>query len=263
MLSSAAPLDQLQCNQRLSKYGVMCFVCDTRILVQRVCVCSISIVVVSIVHKNGKQLFPTTTLRDHAPLLAAFPVMKQWMHYSSPLFAHVLFFSHCWIAINPFLVLVLRPNKAFRQIRRGILQSFVKSECTHVVTDSAVMHSPYLVFEQLTVAYGRVMAKRLRCYFGCDTKPIRLNVGGRIFDISLETANSFQYLQARLGDNFHSPLDELGEVFVDRCPQLFQVILQSVRTLTRPRQHHILERKCELLAECEFARSRVATRTVR
>jgi len=69
----------------------------------------------------------------------------------------------------------------------------------------------------------------------------------------METINSFQYLQARLCDNFQSPLDEAGQLFVDRCPQLFEVLLQSVRSLTRPRQRFILERKRDLLAECEFA----------
>jgi len=96
------------------------------------------------------------------------------------------------------------------------------------------------------------MAKRLRCYGKSNGKPIRLNVGGKIFDVSMETINSFQYLQARLGDNFQSSLDEAGHLFVDRCPQLFEVILQSVRSLTRPRQRYILERKRDLLAECEF-----------
>ena len=142
------------------------------------------------------------------------------------------------------------------------MQSFVSSQCINVVIDPTGMDSFYFVLERLDFAYGRAMAKRLRCYIGSDEKPIRLNVGGRIFDVSLETANSFQYLKARLGDHFHSPGDELGQVFVDRCPQLFQVILQSVRTLTRPRQEYILGRKCDLLAECEFAKSFTATHTV-
>ena len=97
------------------------------------------------------------------------------------------------------------------------------------------------------------MAKRLRCFGASIEKPIRLDVGGRIFDVGMETINSFQYLQARLGDNFQSPLNEAGELFVDRCPELFEVLLQSVRSLTRPSQRHILERKPDLLAECEFA----------
>ena len=96
------------------------------------------------------------------------------------------------------------------------------------------------------------MTKRMRCYGDSNEKPIRLNVGGKIFDISMETINSFQYLQARLGDNFQSPFDEAGQLFIDRCPQLFEVLLQSVRSLTRPRQRYILEHKRDLLAECEL-----------
>ena len=96
------------------------------------------------------------------------------------------------------------------------------------------------------------MAKRFCCNGDLHEKPIRLNVGGKIFDVSMETIKSFQYLQSRLGDNFQSPLDETGQLFVDRCPQLFEVLLQSVRSLTRPRQRYIVERKADLLAECEF-----------
>ena len=98
------------------------------------------------------------------------------------------------------------------------------------------------------------MAKRLRCFGASIEEPIRLNVGGRIFDVGMETINSFQYLQARLGDNFQSPLNEAGQLFVDRCPELFEVLLQSVRSLTRPSQRHILERKPDLLAECKCRR---------
>ena len=96
------------------------------------------------------------------------------------------------------------------------------------------------------------MAKRLRCYGSSNEKKIRLNVGGKIFDIGMETINSFEYLQARLGDSFQSPLDEDGQLFVDRCPDLFAVLLQSVRSLTRPRQRYILEHKQDLLAECKL-----------
>ena len=100
---------------------------------------------------------------------------------------------------------------------------------------------------------GRLMAKRMRCYAVSNEKPIRLNVGGKIFDVGMEVINSFQYLQARLGDNFQSPLYKAGPLFVDRCPELFEVLLQSVRSLTRPSQRYILDHKRDLLAECEFS----------
>ena len=96
------------------------------------------------------------------------------------------------------------------------------------------------------------MAKRLRVDAVPIASAIRLNVGGKVFDVTMETINSFQYLQARLGQNFRPSVDAAGELFVDRCPELFEVLLQSVRSLTRPRQSYIMERKRDLLAECDF-----------
>ena len=96
------------------------------------------------------------------------------------------------------------------------------------------------------------MAKRLRVDAAPIASPIRLNVGGKVFDVTMETINAFQYLQARLGQNFRPSVDATGELFVDRCPELFEVLLQSVRSLTRPRQSYIVERKRDLLAECDF-----------
>ena len=92
----------------------------------------------------------------------------------------------------------------------------------------------------------------MRCYAAAIESPIRLNVGGKIFDMSMETINCFQYLQARLSENFRPSVDTTRELFVDRCPELFEVLLQSVRSLTRPRQQYILEHKRDLLAECDF-----------
>ena len=106
------------------------------------------------------------------------------------------------------------------------------------------------------------MAKRMRCYSVSNEKPIRLNVGGKIFDVGMEVINSFQYLQARLGDNYQSPFYEAGQLFVDRCPELFEVLLQSVRTLTRPRQSYILDHKRDLLAECEFTNAFTMIHTI-
>ena len=96
------------------------------------------------------------------------------------------------------------------------------------------------------------MVKRLRCDAVPIENPIRLNVGGRIFDVSRETINAFPYLQACLSENFRRTVDATGELFVDLCPELFEVLLQSVRSLTRPRQSYIMARKLDLLAECDF-----------
>ena len=96
------------------------------------------------------------------------------------------------------------------------------------------------------------MSKRLRCVDGVGVAPVRLNVGGKIFDVSMETISSFQYIQGRLSNNFQSSLDEIGQLYIDRCPELFAVLLQSVRSLTRPRQQYVRERKRDLLSECQF-----------
>ena len=92
----------------------------------------------------------------------------------------------------------------------------------------------------------------MRCYAAAIESPIRLNVGGKIFDMSMETINCFQYLQARLSENFRPSVDTTRELFVDRCPELFEVLLRSVRSLTCPRQQYILEHKRDILAECDF-----------
>ena len=94
--------------------------------------------------------------------------------------------------------------------------------------------------------------KRLRSHGASIESPIRLNVGGKIFDVGPETINAFQYLQVRLGENFRSSVDATGTLFVNRCPELFEVLLQSVRTMTRPRHSYVLQRKGDLLAECDF-----------
>ena len=96
------------------------------------------------------------------------------------------------------------------------------------------------------------MAKRLRYDAASIESPIRLNVGGKIFDVSMEMMNSFQYLQVRLGQNFRPSVDVTGELFVDRCPNFFEVLLQRVHSLTRPRQSYIMERRRDLLSECDF-----------
>ena len=96
------------------------------------------------------------------------------------------------------------------------------------------------------------MVKRLRCDAVPIENPIRLNVGGRIFDVSRKTINAFPYLQACLSENFRRIVDATGELFVNRCPELFEVLLQSVRPLTRPRQSYIMARKLDFLAECDF-----------
>ena len=72
-----------------------------------------------------------------------------------------------------------------------------------------------------------------------------------MFDIIIHTINSFQNLQARLSDNIHTLFDKAGLVFADQCTELFEVMLQSIRPLIRPRQRYIVEHKRTILAQCE------------
>ncbi len=79
---------------------------------------------------------------------------------------------------------------------------------------------------------------------------VRLNVGGKRFDVSLPTANAFGYLRGILAWGAREPDDD--GIFVDRDPALFEILLQCVRTFTRPPQREIDNRKDELLSECAF-----------
>ena len=96
------------------------------------------------------------------------------------------------------------------------------------------------------------MALKRRRAEGDKDEPVKLNVGGKRFDVSLQTLNAFGYLRARLDGGFALETDECGCVFVDRDPALFEILLQSVRTLSRPPQHEVDARKQSLLAECAF-----------
>ena len=91
------------------------------------------------------------------------------------------------------------------------------------------------------------MAKRLR-----TDDVIKVNIGGERFDIALQTANSFGYIRACLNDNFNREVDEHGYMFIDRDPSLFKILLQSIRTYSRPLQTSINENKQCLLSECDF-----------
>ena len=93
----------------------------------------------------------------------------------------------------------------------------------------------------------RYMAKRVRT---CGI--VKVNVGGERFDLSLQTANSFGYIRACLNDAFINEVDEQGYIFIDRDPSIFKILLQSIRSHSRPLQRFINENKQDLLCECDF-----------
>jgi hypothetical protein len=82
-------------------------------------------------------------------------------------------------------------------------------------------------------------SKRLRAE-GDKDEPIKLNVGGRRFELSLQTANAFGYLRARLNAGFSRETDDKGYMFIDRDPSIFETVLQCVRDNGRQVLHETL-----------------------
>ena len=90
---------------------------------------------------------------------------------------------------------------------------------------------------------------------------MRLDVGGKIFQTSRETLSASGFFASLLDFDGDGDLDKEGNIFVDRDPELFQVILNCLRTAQRPNQRIIDLWKNELLAECRFyATENVAAR---
>ena len=84
---------------------------------------------------------------------------------------------------------------------------------------------------------------------GIATCKVTLNVGGKLYQVSQETLAAFGYLHARM---VHEQPETDDEIFVDRDPLYFQILLQAIRTSQRPQQKYIDAHKQHLLAECEF-----------
>ena len=94
---------------------------------------------------------------------------------------------------------------------------------------------------------------------------VRLNVGGQLFQTSRETLSRSAFLTSLLefdgGDQ-----DGDGNIFVDRAPHLFKILLECWRTSLRPPQRTISQFQDQLLAECKFfaaddAAARIAGKT--
>ncbi len=84
-------------------------------------------------------------------------------------------------------------------------------------------------------------SKRLRAEASDTNEPVKLNVGGRRFELALQTANAFGYLRARLNACFSRETDDDGYVFIDRDPLLFEILLQCVRDNGRRVFHEFVE----------------------
>ena len=88
---------------------------------------------------------------------------------------------------------------------------------------------------------------------GYDTDAVvKLNVGGKRFETRRRTLDAFGFLRSMLSGNFEEPRDADGSVFLDRDGSLFEALLQSARTFTRPPQKLIDARRLDLIEECRF-----------
>ena len=71
---------------------------------------------------------------------------------------------------------------------------------------------------------------------------IKLNVGGVLFDTTRSTLAQCQYFEPALeGRLRHGTVDDQGRWFIDRDGQLFQHLLNYMRTRQRPAQKVVQE----------------------
>jgi len=86
-------------------------------------------------------------------------------------------------------------------------------------------------------------------------RKVKLNIGGKIFTTSLDTLTKEKdsMLASMFGGNFTIAADEDGEIFIDRSPQHFGVILNYLRTgLFPPRNMYNPFDYTTLQAEVEY-----------
>ena len=86
--------------------------------------------------------------------------------------------------------------------------------------------------------------------FSLNSNVVHLNVGGKRFLVSIQTANSFAMIRKMLDWNGSRQCND--ELFIDRDPVLFDILLQSVRACSRPPQNDIVQHKGRLIEECAF-----------
>ena len=86
-----------------------------------------------------------------------------------------------------------------------------------------------------------------------DHPVMKLNVGGKRFEVASETLAGMPFFEPMLQGRFPIAKDEDGHaVFIDRCGDLFSILLQAHRTMQRPDQSLLDLHKTALLTECEY-----------
>lgn len=80
---------------------------------------------------------------------------------------------------------------------------------------------------------------------------MKLNVGGKCFHVAPETLAGMSFFEPLLEGKFAAATSESGH-FIDRCGELFAIILQAHRTMQRPAQPMIDLHRMALLTECDY-----------
>ena len=89
--------------------------------------------------------------------------------------------------------------------------------------------------------------------FGITPAVLRINVGGRVFETTLDTLAGVEYFRALCSFSGNVPgRGPSNEIFIDRCPRLFEIILQALRTFQRPDPHLVHEFGARLINECRY-----------
>ena len=80
---------------------------------------------------------------------------------------------------------------------------------------------------------------------------MKLDVGGKCFHVASETLAGMSFFEPLLEGKFAAATSESGH-FIDRCGELFAIILQAHRTMQRPAQPMIDLHRMALLTECDY-----------
>ena len=93
------------------------------------------------------------------------------------------------------------------------------------------------------------MMKRCRAE---GSRTFCLNVGGSTFEVAADTLERIPFFEPIVSGRFAWDVDGKGHMFIDRSPDMFAIILQCVRTSTRPSREVLDRCRHELQDEVDF-----------
>ena len=116
-------------------------------------------------------------------------------------------------------------NKTFETIKNELLQE-VQSEKLLLMQEKKDLAEEFKQF--------KIIKEKLSKISSNTKSKIKLNVGGQIFTTSLETLTFEKgtFFSAMFSEQFDTKPDEDGEVFIDRDPKHFPLILSYLRNPT-------------------------------